>query len=202
MHVLFDLNGTLLDPELLGPRVLDLAVEQAMVDTLTGAFHPFLSYVEGALSALGADDAVLAAKLDLARALPPAAGAREAIDRVRDAGHEVGVVTNSAGEAARASLDAAGFPDVPVVLGADAVHAYKPDPRVYDAAARALAAELDQLWLVTAHWWDVAGAERAGWHTVWVASGDGVLPSLVPTPDARARDLPDAVARVVAAAAR
>src|SRR3954463_425169 len=71
-HVLFDVNGTLLDPRALtaswegappglGLSVLDQTVLQSMVDTLTGEFRPFTDYIRAALAhraellGLGAD---------------------------------------------------------------------------------------------------------------------------------------------------
>src|SRR3954453_3244654 len=60
-HVLFDVNGTLLDPRALtaswegappglGLSVVDQTVLQSMVDTLTGEFRPFTDYIRAALA--------------------------------------------------------------------------------------------------------------------------------------------------------
>ena len=47
----------------------------------------------------------------------------------------------------------------------------------------------EEVAFVAAHWWDVAGAKRAGLRTGWVARRDLFLPDSVPEPDVRGRDL-------------
>jgi 2-haloacid dehalogenase len=216
MPVLFDLNGTLLDagamtagwpgaPRGVGLRALDDAVAQAMVDTIGGRFRPFGDYVHAALAHLAAV-AGLPSELAhqgaaMARALPPFADARAAVIELRDAGLAPSVLTNSAADAAREALRAAEMLDlVDHVVGADAVQAYKPDARVYAAGVEAVgAAGPSEVWLVAAHWWDVAGAKRAGLRTAWIGRDEGALLETVPAPDVLATDLVDAAAKIVAA---
>jgi 2-haloacid dehalogenase len=212
VHVLFDLNGTLLDAGALTDRwpggrgaalrVLDDAVWQAHADTLTGEFRPFPEYLRAALgraaAAVGVGDDMVEAGMEAARALPAFQDARPALDALRSAGHEVHVLTNSAGEAAQAALDAAGL-RVGHVIGCDAVGAYKPDPRTYRHALEAIGAEAGETWLVAAHWWDVLGAKRAGLRTAWVGRDEGALLSTVPTPDAAAADLAGIAERIAVA---
>jgi 2-haloacid dehalogenase len=50
-------------------------------------------------------------------------------------------------------------------------------------------ATADEVALVAAHWWDVAGAKAAGLRTGWVARRDLVLPDGLPEPDVGGRDL-------------
>src|SRR3954468_14504404 len=85
-HVLFDVNGTLLDPRALtatwegappglGLRVLDQTVLQSMVDTLSHEFRPFTDYIRAALAhrarLLGLGDEAVESGLEAAAALPP-----------------------------------------------------------------------------------------------------------------------------------
>ncbi len=110
-------------------------------------------------------------------------------------------MTNSAADAASAALEAAGLlGELEAVLGADAVGAYKPDLRVYRHALETLDADPAETWMVAGHWWDVAGAKRAGLRTAWIARDEGELLSTTPAPDVRAEDLADAVGRIAAAA--
>lgn len=208
--VLFDLNGTLLDPGAMTAgwpgaprgvalRALDDAVAQAMADTINGEFRPFPDYVEAALAHLaavaGLPPELAQQGATMARALPPFADAAPALAMLEDAGHTVGVLTNSAADAAREALAAADL-DVGLVVGADSVKAYKPDRRVYAAGAEAAAD--DEVWLVAAHWWDVAGAKRAGLRTAWIGRDEGALLQTVPKPDVLATDLQDAAAKIIA----
>src|SRR3954452_17259414 len=217
MPVLFDLNGTLLDagamtagwpgaPRGAGLRALDDAVAQAMVDTINGEFRPFADYVRAALGHLAAVASLPEELADqgatMARALPPFADAAGALRTLSDAGLVPSVLTNSAADAAREALQAAELLDlVDTVTGADAVGAYKPDRRVYEAGVAAVgAAAPGETWLVAGHWWDVAGAKRAGLRTVWIARDEGALLSSAPEPDVGAADLKE-VAEAIAAPA-
>jgi len=215
MPVLLDLNGTLLDagamtagwpgaPRGAGLRALDDAVAQAMVDTIAGEFRPFPDYVRAALGHLAAVAGLPEELADqgatMARALPAFDDAADALRTLRDAGQAPSVLTNSAADAAQEALAAADLADlVDHVVGADAVGAYKPDRRVYAAGVEAVGAPAAETWLVAAHWWDVAGAKRAGLRTAWVGRDEGALLSTVPKPDVLAPDLADAARQIAAA---
>ena len=214
-HVLFDVNGTLLDPRALtaswegapaglGLSVLDQTVLQSMVDTLTGEFRPFTEYIRAALAhraeLLGLGDDAVEAGMSAAAALPPYPDAADGLARLRVAGHTVSAVTNSAADAARSALDAAGLLEhMHAVVGADAVGAYKPDPRVYRNALDVLGLQAGETWFVAGHWWDVAGAKRGGMRTAWIARDEGVLLPSAPEPDVRAADLREAAEAIAAA---
>jgi len=211
-RVVFDLNGTLTDaralaapwgaaaPARLGPEALDEAVMMSMADTMCGVFRPFPELLRGALGRraqlAGLDTgALLDAAVEAAAALPAHPEAAAALDHLREAGFAVAVLTNSAADAGRRTLEAAGLlPRIDRLDGADAAGAYKPDPRVY-----ALAEPQPGAWFVAAHWWDVTGAARAGLRTAWISRDDRVLPSTAPRPDVSAPDLL-AAARAITAA--
>jgi 2-haloacid dehalogenase len=199
MWIAFDLNGTLVDPAALvdgrpelGRRALDDAVLQAMADTITGGFRPFPDYLRAALER-EIDGDELERAMERAARLPPFPDAADALRTLGEAGRRVAVVTNSGGDAARATLAAAGLDGyVEAVVGADEVEAYKPDARLYGHAAARLDAPADQICLVAAHAWDVLGAMRAGWRTAWVAHREGRLLATVPEPTIRAASLAEA----------
>jgi 2-haloacid dehalogenase len=54
------------------------------------------------------------------------------------------------------------------LLSAELAHIYKPDPDVYLTAARLLGVRPDELMLVAAHPWDLAGARAAGLRTALI----------------------------------
>jgi 2-haloacid dehalogenase len=207
-HVLFDVNGTLLDPRALtadwegapsglGLSVLDQTVQQSMVDTMTGEFRPFPDYIRAALAhraaLLGLGDDAVEAGMKAAAALPAYPDADDALSRLRLAGHTPSAVTNSPAEGARSALRKAGLIDhFHAVIGADSVGAYKPDPRVYRNALDVLGLEPGETWFVAGHWWDIAGAKRAGMRTAWIARDEGALIATAPEPDVRAADLREA----------
>ena len=203
--IAFDLNGTLVDPAAmldgthreLARAALDDAVLQAMADTLTGQHRPFPDYLraalERALRVAGIEEAVLDEAMRRARTLPAFPDAADALDALATAGYRIAVVTNSAGDAARNAIAAAGLDrHVETVIGAYEVGAYKPDPRVYRHAAGRLGAQPGELCLVAAHAWDILGALRAGWGAAWVAHREQHLLATVPEPTLTAASLQDA----------
>jgi 2-haloacid dehalogenase len=215
--VLFDLNGTLLDPRpvgklLPGPHgeaivveTLRDAVVQAMVDTLSGAQRPFVQYLRNALQRqlvvhhidLGPDarDRVTAAMTSM----PPYDDSAGALAVLEQAGVQVGVLTNSAENHAREALTRAGLHDrVQVVISADSVGAYKPATILYREAVARLDVSPSDIVLVSTHWWDLAGGKRAGLRTAWVARADTLMPA-TPAPDYQRTTLA-AVAAAIAAA--
>ena len=215
-HVLFDVNGTLLDPRALtagwdrapaglGLSVLDQTVAQAMTDTMTGGFRPFTDYLRAALALraglAGLGEEAVEAGMAAAAALPPYPDAADALARLRLAGHTPSALTNSGADAARGALAEAGLLEhLHAVVSVEAVGAYKPDPRVYAHALEVLGTPAAETWFVAGHWWDVWAAKRAGLRTAWVGRDEGALLATVPEPDVRADDLAGAADGIVGAA--
>jgi 2-haloacid dehalogenase len=218
--VLFDLNGTLLDPRPVAcalpiadatPIVLAAlhdAVVQGMVDTLSGAYRPFLGYIRGALQRqvrlAGAelDGTALEAVVSLMAQMPPFADSADAIALLRGLGRHIGVLTNSAAAPALDALERAGLAaQIERVIASDGVRAYKPATSVYRTAVEQLGVRPSEIVLVSAHWWDVTGAKRAGVRTAWVSEKEQALMPGTPTPELQGANL-RAVARAIAGATR
>jgi 2-haloacid dehalogenase len=205
--VLFDLNGTLVDPGVLAQPLgdsasaedlvyaaLDVAVAQAMAVTLTGERADFRTLLDGALrrglALAGQDPALAADAIELMGSMPAFLEAPAALERLRGEGMHLGVLTQSTTEAAEQVLRFAGLRDrMDLVIGADESGAFKPDAPSYHAAVGRTGAEPRDVWLVSAHWWDVMGASRAGLRTAWVARRERVLLASVPDPDVQGSDL-------------
>jgi 2-haloacid dehalogenase len=196
--VLFDLNGTLVDPSGIGeplmPAALDDAVQLAMVTTLTGGRTSFRDLIGAALRRqlvlAGRDGRDAEPALQRLASMPAYPEARAALERLAAGGARLGVLTQSSAEAAEQVLGAAGLREaLETVISADDAGAFKPDPRVYRLALQRVGGPA---WLVAAHWWDVAGAARAGLRTAWVSRHDRVYPDAGPAPDVRAADLLEA----------
>ena len=167
--VLFDLNGTLLDP---GPRtdVIQAGVRLAMIHQLGGEFRPLAELIE-------------AAGGQVPDAMPPFPDVAAGLDRLAGAGHRLAVLTNSAQRTGDRHLQQAGLRDrFERVIGVDEVQAYKPDRRAYAYALDQLGAEPRDAWLVAAHDWDIIGAHVAGLRTAFVDRGGPAPPTV--TPDA------------------
>ena len=62
------------------------------------------------------------------------------------------------------------------VISVDQAKSYKPDPRCYELAPRALGVAKHEVLFVSSNGFDVAGAKRFGFHVAWVERGGGVTP--------------------------
>jgi 2-haloacid dehalogenase len=213
--VLFDMNGTLLDPTgiaaALSPhgRHQDLVEEgfreallQSMADTLSGGYRPLPEYLRAALQRrllmAGEGAERLDAAMQKASAMDPFPEAAEALDRLRVGGLELAVVTNSATDSAEASLERAGLRDrFAVVAGSDAVRVFKPHPEVYRYGLAMVGATPAEACMVAAHGWDLMGAKRVGLATAWVSRTERHLLATLPAPDVCADDLVGAATQIL-----
>ncbi len=187
--IAFDVNGTLLSLAPLGPplvaavggpdpggewfaRVLHTSL---VVDHLDH-HEPFDRVARRALGRLAADrglvldpdlaDAVVATM----RRLPPHADVEAGLASLAAAGHRLVAFSNSSREALVAQLGHAGILAMfDEVVSVDGGGRFKPDPVAYVHLCRELDAFPDEVTLVAAHDWDVAGARAAGLHGVLLA---------------------------------
>jgi 2-haloacid dehalogenase len=167
--ILFDLNGTLLDP---GDKSQELAraVTLAMAETLSGGYRPFSDFIPDPPEPVLFDD------------VKPGL---EALAKR----HRLAVLTNSARDEAAEKLEATGVRDLlEFVAGTDEVRAFKPDPRVYALALERADAPPGDVCMVAAHAWDLLGAARAGMRTAYLAR-TSPWPQMLDEPDRQAPDL-------------
>jgi len=214
--VLFNLTGTLVDPTVLAQPLgdsgadeelvlsaLDDAVAMAMADALTGALTPLDRLVEAAmrrrLRLAGSDEERAAAALELMGTMPAYLEVPGALETLRARGLRLGVLAQRAADATDSVLRFAGLRDrLELVLSAQEAGAYKPDLRPYRMAIERTGVEGGAICFVSTHWWDVAGAKRAGMRTGWVARRERSLLDTVPFPDYTGRDLAEVADAIVA----
>jgi 2-haloacid dehalogenase len=72
------------------------------------------------------------------------------------------------------------------IYSADMFQSYKPNPRVYTAAAEKMGVKPDECGLVAAHLNDLKGAKACGFYTIYV---DRLLEEK--NPEMRREDIPD-----------
>lgn len=215
----FDVNETLLDLGALDPRFgrvfgdaavrrewFQQVLQSALVTTVTGSYSDFATIGGAALRMTAGRRGMELSDEDrqhvLAgmRELPPHPEVSEALDRLRDAGIRLAALTNSTEEVANVQLSNAGLADrFEQILSADTVRRLKPAPEPYRAAAESLGVEVEEVRLVAAHAWDVAGAMRAGCAAAFVARPGMVLDPLAPTPDVVGADLNEVASGIIAA---
>ena len=98
-------------------------------------------------------------------------GATALIERLRAAGFALGIVSNGMDASRRALASHLGFARrVRTVLSSERAGMNKPDPRIFELAAREIGVPPARCWFVGDHPVnDVAGARAAGMRAVWLA---------------------------------
>jgi len=216
--IVFDLMGTLLDFQALDryfERFFGEAavrkewfvqtLQLAMAALLTNAYEDFGVQADTGLemtarhykvSLLGEEKNLI---LNTLRKLRPYSEVPQSLQRLRDAGLRLAILTNSTLPAAQTQLTNAGLQDhFEQVISTDEIHCFKPSPEVYHLAAKQLKVEPGQLRLVSAHDWDVTGALRAGCAAAFVARPGQVMNPFGPQPDVRGADLGDVAEKILA----
>lgn len=207
--IAFDVNETLLDLAALDPlfaRIFGDAsvrrawfgqfIHNALLQTVLGEYVPFGKVGLGALEMIAAargitlSDADKSAIAEGVATLPPHPDSLIGLTRLKDAGFRLCALTNSTVEVATRQLTTAGLaPLLDGMFSADTVGRLKPAPEPYFHAAAQMGVPVDQVRLVAAHAWDVAGALKAGCAAAFVARPGMVVNPLLPQPDIVAPDI-------------
>jgi 2-haloacid dehalogenase len=216
--LVFDVNETLLD---LGPirrlfadRFGDVSLagvwfgqllRLALVSTIVGEHHTFATMagtafdMTAAARGLDAQDGDRETVLSSMRSLPPHPDVTPAFETLAEAGFRMAALTNSPPDTARAQLENAGLASfLEKILTVEAVGVFKPDARVYRAAATELGVSAADMRMIAAHDWDVYGAMRAGCAAAFVARPGMVLNPLQPPVDVVGRDLIEVADKIIA----
>jgi 2-haloacid dehalogenase len=206
MWVIFDLNGTLVDPSVLvspgsiGVEALDEANMMAMVTVLAGRSSAFKPLLEAALrrglERAGLDVGLVAGALEKLPHMPAYPDVPDALAALRDGGMSLCVLTQSAVDAAEAVLSNAGLRSAfDLVLSAPESGAFKPEDLAYRWALERC--DATDAWFVAGHWWDIAGASYAGLQTAWISRTDLAYPSAMPAPHVSGPDLAAVTAAIL-----
>jgi 2-haloacid dehalogenase len=207
--LLFDVNETLLDMAALDPVFADAfgdagvrpvwfgqMLQLALTATVIGEYRAFGGHAMAALAMTGerlgvpVDDALRTRVREGMTALPAHPDVRPALARLRAEGARLATLTNSTVEVVEAQLAHAGLRDLfEAALSADTVQRLKPAAEPYSYAAQNLGVPVQDVTLIAAHAWDVAGARAAGARTVFVARPGQVMDPAAPPPDRVVADL-------------
>lgn len=185
----FDAYGTLFDvhsavarlADAVGPdagRISELwrqkQLEYTWTRSLMQRYADFRQVTEEALDhALASfgrrDEAVRRALLDAYQTLDAYPDVRKALDGYRRLGLRVAVFSNATTAMLSAALHAAGLDDlVDTVYSVHELAIFKPDVRVYAAAAKAFGVAPSSIAFHSSNGWDAAGAASCGWRALWI----------------------------------
>jgi 2-haloacid dehalogenase len=216
--IVFDVNETLLDLRALDDHFVrlfgdaavrtqwfGLVLRNALTLTVTGDYQDFVAVARASLQmvaeardvSLSPDD--LQAVATTMASLPPHQDVDRNLARLVDAGTTLAALTNSPQPTAVKQLTNAGVIDrFDEVLSVDAVERFKPAAAVYQSAAAHLRVPINDITMVAAHDWDIAGAMRSGARGAFVQRPGMVWNPLYPPPDISGLDLDEVVDQILA----
>lgn len=121
--------------------------------------------------------------LELLKHLPVHEGVQEGLSKLNDAGYRIAALTNSPEKTVRERMERTGLISYfEKVMSAEHVKKYKPSIAVYEWAIVQLEVEANEILLVSAHGWDLAGAVNAGLQTAYMKQSKQMLYPLAPEP--------------------
>jgi len=215
--IVFDVNETLLDLSALDQefeRVFGSAarrsewfaqvLQNSLVATITGKYDDFGKIAGTALEMSAQRHGIellqedRSAVLGRIRSLPPHPDVVVGLQRLKEAGFRLFTLTNSPPAVVEAQLKNSALSEFfERSFSVDAVRRFKPDAAVYRMTARELGVPVEQIRLVAAHDWDVAGALIAGCVAAFIARPGKVLNPLMPLPDIIGKDLIEVVETIL-----
>ncbi|MDR5880439.1 haloacid dehalogenase type II [Caballeronia sp. LZ032] len=216
--LVFDVNETLLDVEVLTPyfaRTLregevmrqwfDQQILYSQALTLSGRYVDFGTLAVAVLKMVAQTREVELSCDDIdefmttLNALPPHADVVPALEMLARAGFRMVTLSNSPKESSERALTRAGirqyFEDV---YSVDEIGQFKPARSVYDEAAERLCTENARLRLFAAHVWDTIGAQAAGCAAALVMRPCNAPLPLGEQPDIMERTLDSLADRIIA----
>jgi 2-haloacid dehalogenase len=169
-----------------------LAGRHADFLTVTGESLDF------AMESLGIQDPQLRARLlDGFLRIDAYPEVRPCLDRLRDAGITLAILSNGTPEMLdRAATDAGILGHFAAVLSVEAAGVFKPHPDVYRLATERLALPAEEICFVSANGWDAWAAKAFGFHVLWCNRFGQTPEHLPPPPDGVIGDLASVATRL------
>ena len=185
----FDAYGTLFDVHSaaatfatrIGPQAPRLSeiwrnkqLEYTWVRTLTGAYKDFMSLTEQALDFAAAQTGGIDAQLraDLLKSyetLQAFDDVKPLLQSLRDAGAQTAILSNGTPGMLSAATTAAGISDLlDHSISVDEIGRFKTLPEVYALACARTGADPAEISFQSSNRWDIAGAKKFGFRTVWI----------------------------------
>lgn len=215
--ILFDVNETLLNMSPLKKRVnailgskrgfriwFGMLLQYSLVDNSTGQYHDFTTIASATLdmAARALDTTIDKEKkektLAIIRVLPAYGEVPKGLNLLKDAGFRLATLTNSPKETLTAQLEYAGLTKFfDAMLSIDTIQKYKPAPETYHYAAHALEVNINEILMVAAHGWDIAGALEAGMQTCFIERKGQSLYNLSPLPGFIGSDLIEVAKKLI-----
>ncbi|PRY09868.1 2-haloacid dehalogenase [Pontibacter ummariensis] len=215
--LLFDVNETLLDlsdmqqavnkafnNELAFKLWFAQLLEYSLVESVTGQYHDFSEVGQAVMrmtaKMTGQDVPEEKQKelVTMVNASKPHPDVVPGLEKLQQAGFRLATLTNSPAKTGIPHLEKVGLKDFfEDTLSVDSVEKFKPHPSPYQYAADKFGVKLENLMMVAAHGWDMAGATRAGARAAFIARPGHTLYPLAPEPELTAPTLSDLADKLI-----
>ena len=176
----------------------ELFMQYTFLNNSTRQFHDFSSIAEATLRMTShmLDREIQADRikeiLERMKHLPLQEGVSDGLSGLSDQNYRIAALTNSPERIITERMKNTGLISYfEKVLSAEQVKKYKPANEVYQWAAKQLNLSTDEILMVSAHSWDIAGAENAGMQTAFIRQNRQMLYPLAPEPGFICLNLPD-----------
>lgn len=200
--ILFDVYETLLDMTEVEKKVnnlmdnkkgytlwFELFMQYCFVDNCTAQFHNFTAIAKATMQMAARsfgesiDDQQIHSVLELLKHLPVHEGVQKGLSVLHNHDFRIAALTNSPQETVKDRMERTGLISYfEIVMSADQVKKYKPGLEVYEWACKKLKVPANEILMVSAHGWDLAGAANAGMQTAYMKQNKQMLYPLAPEP--------------------
>lgn len=207
--IVFDVNETLLDMAPLKNNINTLLEEPqafriwfgmvlhySLVENCTDQYHDF-STIAGAVLKMTAaslnktvSDEDMKKALSAIKSLKAYPDVEKGLTLLKENGFRLATLTNSPEYALKEQLTNSNLTDhFELALSIDAIKKYKPTAETYVWAAEKLGVKPEEMIMIAAHGWDLAGAANAGLATGFISREGQSLYTLSKEPDYEAKDI-------------
>jgi len=173
-------------------------LEYSWQRSLMERYEPFSKVTREALEyacealALPLDAGRTEALMDDYRHLAPYPDVPEALERLKQDGHKLAILTNGSPDMIEPLVTNSGLArHFDAVLSVDALGIYKPAPQVYAYAVDRLGVDAAAIGFVSSNGWDALGAKAFGFRVYWINRAGAPVDRLGVQPDGILRTLGD-----------
>jgi len=188
-HLVFDAYGTLLkvnamieglndSDSLLSDKIQALwrakQLEYTWLESLMGTFEGFNAVTNRALDYAFAyykvqDEALKEAILSIFDDPTAFEDSKSFLEEVKAQSCQTAILSNGEMSKLKQSVRTAGIDqEIDVILSADQAQVFKPSPKVYQLACDQFSSKPEDILFFSSNPWDIAGATRFGFTTVWI----------------------------------
>jgi 2-haloacid dehalogenase len=216
--IVFDVNETLLDMAPLKTNINNLLEEPqafriwfgmvlhySLVENCTDQYHDFSTIAEAVLKMSAASlnktvsDENMKKALSAIKSLKAYPDVEKGLTLLKENGFRLATLTNSPENALKEQLINSNLTDhFEQALSINAIEKYKPLAETYLWAAKKLGVKPEEIIMIAAHGWDLAGATNAGLATGFIAREGQSLYTLSKKPDFEASDILEMAEKLVA----